>query len=250
MTTTEFSAPATDVVRWNEPDGIAPPRGTLVVLPGRGETADVYRRFATRLSVDAYRVAVFEPGDRDIAERVRELAADPWAVTPPLVLVGSDSGALQALDAAVGLGESVAAVIAAGVPVGVDTPRRMTGTPKSRSGPDAPPPTRACCARRCAEHRIGHRRPCRRALSPALPDVPVLAIHGNTDRLSPPVEDALAFYRRIPNVTVKVVEDGRHDALNDATHRSAAATVVLFLERLRLDPSLKPIVRDVEVESA
>lgn len=246
MTTTEFSAPATDVVRWNEPDGIAP-RGTLVVLPGRGETADVYRRFATRLSVDAYRVAVFEPGDRDIAERVRELAADPWAVTP-LVLVGSDSGALQALDAAVGLGESVAAVIAAGVPVGVDTPPDdWDAEVEIRTGC----PTHQGVLRASVRGGIGSGIDAlaAEALSPALPDVPVLAIHGNTDRLSP-VEDALAFYRRIPNVTVEVVEDGRHDALNDATHRSAAATVVLFLERLRLDPSLKPIVRDVEVESA
>ena len=34
---------------------------------------------------------------------------------------------------------------------------------------------------------------------------------------------------------------GRHDVLNDALHRTAAATVVLFLERLRLSPELPAI---------
>jgi hypothetical protein len=37
------------------------------------------------------------------------------------------------------------------------------------------------------------------------------------------------------------ITGGKHDALNDATHRTAAATVVLFLERLRLGADLPPI---------
>jgi hypothetical protein len=40
-----------------------------------------------------------------------------------------------------------------------------------------------------------------------------------------------------------VVEGGRHDVLNDATHRCVAATIVLFLESLRLGPELPEIVR-------
>ncbi|MCD2100234.1 alpha/beta hydrolase [Rhodococcus rhodochrous] len=242
MTTTATSAPATDVVRWHEPEGIAP-RGTLVVLPGRGETAAVYRRFATRLSADAYRVAVLEPGNRDVTEQVRDLAADPWAVTP-LVLVGSDSGALTALATATALAGSVDAVIVAGVPVGTDTP---TGDWDAELEIRTGCPTHQKVLRASARGGIGSGIDAldAAALTPALPQVPVLAIHGNTDRISP-LDAALAFYRRIPNVTIKTVEDGRHDALNDATHRSVAATVVLFLERLRLDASLEPIVLDVE----
>ena len=34
---------------------------------------------------------------------------------------------------------------------------------------------------------------------------------------------------------------GRHDALNDLTHRTVAAAVVQFLERLRLGPGLPRI---------
>jgi hypothetical protein len=33
-----------------------------------------------------------------------------------------------------------------------------------------------------------------------------------------------------------VITGGRPDALNDQTHRTVAATIVLFLERLRLGP--------------
>jgi len=243
VTTTASSASAPDVVRWHEPEGIAA-RGTLVVLPGRGETAAVYRRFATRLSADAYRVAVLEPGDRDVVERVRDVAADPWAVTP-LVLVGSDSGALIALATATELTGSVDAVIVAGVPVGTGTlADDWDAEVEIRTGC----PAHQKVLRASARGGIGSGIDALDAavLSPALPQVPVLAIHGNTDRISP-LDTALEFYRRIPNVTVKVVEDGRHDALNDATHRSVAATVVLFLERLRLGASLAPIVLDVEV---
>ena len=36
---------------WNEPDGVSP-RGTLVVIPGRGEGPSVYERFGRRLAAD------------------------------------------------------------------------------------------------------------------------------------------------------------------------------------------------------
>jgi len=51
----------TPVTGWNEPDGLIP-RGTVVVIPGRGETPGVYERFGRRLAGDAYRVrAVADP---------------------------------------------------------------------------------------------------------------------------------------------------------------------------------------------
>ena len=45
------------VVAWNEPDGLIP-RGTVIVIPGRGELPAVYERFGRRLAGDAYRVRV------------------------------------------------------------------------------------------------------------------------------------------------------------------------------------------------
>ena len=53
---THGNAPAAVLDReWNEPDGIGP-RGTLILLVGRGENGDVYNRFGSRIAADAYRV--------------------------------------------------------------------------------------------------------------------------------------------------------------------------------------------------
>lgn len=66
--------------------------------------------------------------------------------------------------------------------------------------------------------------------------MPVLALHGKDDRISP-LDQALGAYEGHANVRTVTFDGGRHDVLNDALHRTAAATVVLFLERLRLSPS-------------
>jgi hypothetical protein len=39
------------------------------------------------------------------------------------------------------------------------------------------------------------------------------------------------------------IAGGRHDVLNDVTHRTVAATIILFLERLRLGADLPEIAR-------
>ena len=62
--------------------------------------------------------------------------------------------------------------------------------------------------------------------------VPLLALHGAADIVATPSE-ALAYYDDVPNARIAIVDGGRHDILNDVTHRSVAATVVLFLEELR-----------------
>ncbi len=67
------------------------------------------------------------------------------------------------------------------------------------------------------------------------PDRPTLALHGTDDRITP-LAAALDVYARAPRPDVRLVQGGRHDVLNDVAHRSVAATIVLFLESLRLDP--------------
>ena len=47
----------TSVSAWNEPAGVAP-RGTVLLLPGRGEQPGLYRRFGARIAADGYRVRV------------------------------------------------------------------------------------------------------------------------------------------------------------------------------------------------
>jgi alpha-beta hydrolase superfamily lysophospholipase len=63
--------------------------------------------------------------------------------------------------------------------------------------------------------------------------VPVLGLHGAADTVSP-LAAARERYAAAPFAELVSIADGRHDAFNDITHRTAAATVILFLERLRL----------------
>jgi pimeloyl-ACP methyl ester carboxylesterase len=72
--------------------------------------------------------------------------------------------------------------------------------------------------------------------------VPILGLHGADDRVSPLV-GARERYARAPAAELASVTGGCHDVLNDETHRSVAATVVLFLERLRAGVGLVRIVR-------
>lgn len=88
------------------PEGLLT-RGTVVVVPGRGESRAAYGRFGRRLAADAYRVRVVDGpeidaddlhgslarfGDR-LAAAVAGTAASGGGGAAPLVLVGADSGA-------------------------------------------------------------------------------------------------------------------------------------------------------------
>lgn len=71
------------------------------------------------------------------------------------------------------------------------------------------------------------------------PDLPTLGLHGDQDAISP----LAGVLDRYPAGTLVSIAGGRHDVLNDITHRTVAATIVLFLERLRLGTDLPEIAR-------
>jgi alpha-beta hydrolase superfamily lysophospholipase len=211
----------------------------VILLVGRGEHPGVYERFGTRIGADGYRVRVVGDGTVDpaaVEEDVRRLLADE-DLPVPRVLAGSDSGALLALRLAQTL--PVDALLLAGLPTSTggaegDVLSERTACPAHRGRLEADPLV--------AEEAL--RRP--------LPDdfptvaelagvrVPVLALHGEADLISP-VDAARAAYAAAPSVELVTIDEGKHDALNDATHRTAAAETVLFLERLRRGPALLPI---------
>jgi len=257
-TATSLTAPALttgDQLRWNEPAGI-PARGTVVVLTGRGETSEVYQRFGHRIASDAYRVVVV-PTDfasegagiptSSVDPAVEAILADP-ATVRPVVLVGSDAGALHARRLADLHPSDVAGIVLAGVPV---APRGTTADVD-----------REIAARTaCPNHRKVLSTAIRSALfATPLPltelgpngapqehvALPVLAIHGEADELSP-LAHALAVHATLGTPEVTVVIGGLHDILNDLTHRTVAAAVVTFLERVRVDPTAAPLTRTVAV---
>lgn len=256
-----MSAPvATRTASWYPADGLLP-RGTVVLLPGRGEHPGVYERLGRRLSADAYVVHVLDPADADAgagtgAWDTERTASDVVAAAQesaaPLVLAGSDSGALRAL--AVTAHPSVR-------PDGlllVGTPTLDGGAPTdagSASGWEDELSARTSCpthrGRLDADpdfDRGALGAPIRSELVtaaaravPLLGALPVLLLHGEDDPVTP-VRSAHALAARLPGAALATVTGGRHDSLNDLAHRSVAATVVQWLERLRVGPDLPRLV--------
>jgi len=252
------------VLSWSEPAGIAA-RGTLVVVPGRGEQPTLYERFGARLAADGYRVhAVAEPtsdpaGTRALIEQALAAPGSP----APKVLVGSDTGALfaaafaaaQLASGDLGAGP-VDALVLAGLPV-----PDSAGSPGRAAGSwEAELESRTACPTH--QGRLAGPGLRRGALYEPVPDgwfaaadlarvrVPILGLHGEADPVSP-LAAARLRYQAAPAAELVRISGGRHDALNDQTHRSAAATIVLFLERLRASPTLAPIaVRELAAAAA
>lgn len=236
-------------------------RGTIIVVPGRGETRDTYTRFARRLASDAYRVRVIDAPALDaddpdgsltgLAERLTDAiggTASEDGVALPVVLVGADTGAaaLAALLRRTGTAPAPEpdALVLAGLPgpstesaTGVDTWEDELDIRTS-----------------CPTHRgtltqdAGVRRG---SLGEAVPDtvltaahesetgVPTLLLAGDADPLAD--HEALAHAAKsLPRARLSVVHGAHHDVLNDLQHRSVAAEVVTFLEALRND--LRPLV--------
>ena len=223
---------------WDEPEGLAA-RGTLIVLAGRGEHGGVYERFGRRLAFDAYRVRALGDASADpsVLDEAAKLLADE-SLPGPKVLVGSDTGARFAAHLAAEQTAGVDALILAGLPTASWTGGNWETEVEARTA--------------CPTHqgRLTNDPEFRRGALEATPDlpelrldlvrVPVLALHGRDDVVSP-VEDALRAYEGHAAVRTVTFNGGRHDVLNDALHRTAAATVVLFLERLRLSAELPAI---------
>ncbi|MFD8418698.1 alpha/beta hydrolase [Streptomyces sp. NPDC059466] len=257
------------------PEGLRT-RGTIVVVPGRGESRAAYARFGRRLAADAYRVRVvdapridaddltgsLERFGAELAVAVEGAGAEDGVVRP-VVLVGADTGAV-ALAALLGregspLARLPEAVVLAGLPGrGTDTGGTgdaggsgSTGIGGGASGSwdDELDVRTSCPAHRGVLSADSGTR--RGALAVAVPGalldaahrgdlgVPSLILVGDAD----PLADLDALTRTAKSLSrsrLAVVRDAHHDVLNDLQHRSVAAEVVTFLETVR--NSLVPVV--------
>ncbi len=210
-------APA-ETARWAPATGVRV-RGTVVLLPGRGEHPGLYARLGTRLAFDGYRVvAVAAPDDV-----TGELRGGPV----PVVLVGSDTGAVQAVTLAAEL--PVHAVVAAGLP--------LSGSAGELSWAAELDARTACPVHRGvleADDRLlrGALLAEPAGLPAVIPQAPTLVLHGGADPVADP-KPARAYAEMLPAGRFVLVDGGRHDVLNDVSHRSVAAEIVQFLEWLR-----------------
>ena len=229
---------------WDEPDSLSP-RGTVVAIPGRGETPSVYERFGRRLAGDAYRVrAVTDPAvDAGLARaQVAGLLADS-SLPAPRVLAGSDTGALFAIMLARSdLGAAVDALVLAGLPAAPQA--GWAGSWEEEL--DA----RTFCPAHRGRLTASALR--RGALYEPIPSgwleredlgglrMPILGIHGSDDPISA-LGQVRDRYAAASSAELVSITGGRHDVLNDQTHRTVAAAIVLFLERIRQDAGPRPI---------
>lgn len=243
MTTTAETSTTVATTPISVPAG-ANPRGTVIVLAGRGEAAPVYTRFGTRIAFDAYTVRIVTgaaTAPAEATDTVRALLADDELPSPKF-LVGSDAGAALALQIAADSGdaEALAGIVIAGLPS-----HGATDTVADSSSADAAADLAADADLRsaCPVHRSvlespGNldpgelARPLPAELDLPVPQsvgIPVLAFFGEADS----VIDRDASERwlsDVPHAEVHRTDAGLHDALNDRTHRSVAARIVLFLE--------------------
>ncbi|MFF9045861.1 serine aminopeptidase domain-containing protein [Streptomyces parvulus] len=240
------------------PEGLRT-RGTVIVVPGRGETRSTYGRLAARLAADAYRVRVVDAQDTgagdptDLLDRFGarltesvEGAVTDGDVAKPLVFLGADAGAALLAahlgrSALSGGDRAADAVVLAGLPgrgaAAVGTWEEeldvRTSCPTHRGTLSADPRVR------------------RGSLSDELPEalldsayeaaftVPALFLVGDAD----PLADRDALGRgaaSLPRARLSTVRGAHHDVLNDVQHRSVAAEIIAFLETLRNE--LVPVV--------
>ncbi len=198
------------------------------MLIGRGDTPAVYQRFADRLAADGYAV------------HIRPETVSAFTVSErtdgdvPQVLIGIDAGAIRAADIARVASPTVDALVLVGLP-GPDDPDSSSLTAELEIEARASCPTQQGRLRDSTIVTTGQ-------LATELPspaavgsiDVPVLALHGEDDRVSP-LATAEERYRQLGIDHLTVVESGRHDVLNSVHHRTVAASIVAFLEQVRQD---------------
>jgi len=228
------------------------PRGTVLVLPGRGDDPSYYRRLAARLAADGYAV--------DIASAPATSAADVAAAWSPAGTGAHDdldgrpssSGAPAAEGVHVVLGvDSSAGFAATALAEGLLDPAPAGAVFAGTALPGAAVPDGDDLAARsaCPLHRgvvlaADAPRIADSGIAPVWPatpaGLPVLALHGGADEIAPAgrVADLYEGWRG----ELVTVRGGLHDVLNDVHHRSVAAEIVAFLERLRLDEDAAPVL--------
>jgi alpha-beta hydrolase superfamily lysophospholipase len=227
-------------------------RGTVLVLPGRGESQAGYARFGNRLAADAYRVRVLPAPGLDLGRAAEALtrAVDGLGDDPvrPLVLIGADTGAavLSALVARADPDASwwPAAVVLAGLP-GYDT-RRSGGWEEELDARTHCPVHRGVLTDDPAVAPGALAEPVPAALLDAAygstAEVPHLLLSGDADPLAGRA-DLLRLAGSLPSARLAIVRGGHHDVLNDLQHRSVAAEIVSFLEAVRAGSPPEPLVR-------
>jgi pimeloyl-ACP methyl ester carboxylesterase len=231
------------------------PRGLFVVFPGRGDVASHYVRFGERLSFDGYTVVVSEVPvtDVDVAVRVWNAALAGGVDYPVRILLGVDIAAGFAATTVASGAVAPTALVLAGAATGatpadaaavdstVDTVVDATAEIQLRT---SCPVHRQVLATSSASGFFDAAAVTSWPARETPIAIPALVLHGAEDRLAP-VDDVIEQTAAWGNRTVVTVVAGVHDVLNDIHHRTIAAELVSFAERLRIDPTAPEVLTRV-----
>lgn len=198
-----------------EPPG--PVRGNVILLAGLDERAADFELLTDQLLLTGFRVTIFDDVSVDVeASRlgVLQVLRDS-TLDRPLILVGSDLGAVLAA----GLIASGEARVAAAVLGNLVTPASRPSTVT------------------VADFAAADLREARLPTGIRLADahdvlVPSLVFHGDSDDVTG-VADAVSWASQLPFGSLRLVPEGDHHVLTGAERRTIAASIVLFLERQR-----------------
>jgi alpha-beta hydrolase superfamily lysophospholipase len=233
----------------------ANPRAAVIFLHGFGEHTGLYHRYGFALNsvgIDLWAVDQFghglSPGDRGdfrtieassaLAEQLTELAlADHPGI--PLVAQGHSFGAVVTLFSLLGAPDRYSAGVISGAPVIpiaelVDADSSfdlelawlsadpfyldsIENDPLAFADADGGPLARELDR---AWDRFGTELPTLR--------VPTLAVHGSGDPIAP-IGAVRAYAEQIEPLSLAEIPGGRHDILNDVTHREVAAAIIDFV---------------------
>ncbi|MDT3445169.1 MULTISPECIES: alpha/beta hydrolase [unclassified Pseudofrankia] len=186
-----------DTRSWPSAEPERDPRGAVVVLPGRGESAELFEPLAFRLALDGYEVTYLGMGeDSTLALGECRVPGRPFA------LVGSDTGALRALAVAGSPALRTDALVLLGLP--------LLYRPVAGEIPSEPPPR-------------------------ALPDLPILLVHGVGDEVSP--LQVVRMTTRTASRARLVAVPGGHQVLTETSWRATAAHTIAFLEDVATAPA-------------
>jgi alpha-beta hydrolase superfamily lysophospholipase len=222
-----------------QPDGAT--RGSVVILGGLDETPDDFALLTEVLLLAGYAVTIF--GDvsvdpRASAEGVARLLEN--TIARPVIVVGTDFGAVLALSVAVESASTAARVDAVVIGGLVTRASRASTSPiadleaVTTSATVAGAVAGAFTASGGAADLLREPRIPHGFRLPDAPRVrlPTLVLHGDADDVTA-VADAVSWASLLPFGSLRLVPGGDHHVLVGEERRTIAASILLFIERQR-----------------
>lgn len=238
------------------------PTVNLVFLHGYGEHSGLYHRLADSLSADGVDVWALDhlghgltSGQRgnfgslrQLCENASTLTAVAHAAAPelPVVIAGHSLGSVAATLTALDSPSSYAGLMISGAPLSpvpwIDPEAEQFDLDPSELSTDPfylDALVNDSLAFVSSDFGELLARELRRAWSRFDADLsslrlPILAVHGDLDRISP-VDGVRRWLGEVPGLELREVKGARHDVLNESSHRRTAALIADFvLERAQI----------------